>query len=121
MPQPGPQEQTGPDATSASVQHFHPEIERWERWSDKQCPRWCLQDALGRESALEQKLGMAQYGQQMAEAQNAALGAGLQQRESLLQVRTRLRLVCSFAHAGGAAYPAMKSLCKMQGAPSHSL
>lgn len=48
---------------------------------------------------------MAQYGQQMAEAQNAALGAGLQQRESLLQVRTRLRLVCSFAHAAGSGLP----------------
>ena len=56
---------------------------------------------------------MAQYGQQMAEAQNAALGAGLQQRESLLQVWTASQLVCSFAHAMAVAEPAMTSLCKI--------
>ena len=56
---------------------------------------------------------MAQYRQQMAEVQNAALGAGLQQRESLLQVRTRLQLVCSSAHAMAVAEPAMTSLCKI--------
>ena len=71
-----------------------------------------MQDALGRESALEQKLGMAQYGQQMAEAQNAALGAGLQQREALLQVCSCLQLVCSSVHATVTAEPAATSLSK---------
>ena len=56
---------------------------------------------------------MAQYRQQMAEAQNAALGAGLQQRESLLQVRTRLQLMGSSAHDMAVAEPAMTSPCKI--------
>ena len=44
-------------------------------------------EALGREAELEQRLGMAEYGQQMAEGQSSELHAKLQQRSSLLQVR----------------------------------
>ncbi len=44
-------------------------------------------DALGREAELEQRLGMAEYGQQMVEVQSSQLHAELQQRSSLLQVR----------------------------------
>ena len=45
------------------------------------------QDALGREADLEQRLGMAEYGQQMAEAHSGELAAQLQQRSAMLQVR----------------------------------
>lgn len=44
-------------------------------------------DALGREAELEQRLGMAEYGQQMAEVQSGELHVRLQQRGSMLQVR----------------------------------
>ena len=44
-------------------------------------------NALGREAELEQRLGMAAYGQQMAEVQSSELHARLQQRSSMLQVR----------------------------------
>ena len=44
-------------------------------------------DALGREAELEQRLGMAEYGQQMAEGQSSELHARLQQHGSMLQVR----------------------------------
>ena len=79
-----------------------------------------MQDALGRESELEQKLGMAQYGQQMAEAQIAALGTGLQQRDSLLEVCTHLYAVFSSAHAMAVAKPVMTSLCNMRDAHSQA-
>ena len=45
------------------------------------------QDALGRKADLEQRLGMAEYGQQMAEAHSGELAAQLQQRSAMLQVR----------------------------------
>ena len=44
-------------------------------------------DALGREAELEQRLGMAEYGQQMIEAQSSELHVRLQQRGAMLQVR----------------------------------
>ena len=44
-------------------------------------------DTLGREAELEQRIGMAEYGQQMAEAQCSGMHAELQQRGSMLQVR----------------------------------
>ncbi len=44
-------------------------------------------DAHGREAELEQRLGMAEYGQQMAEGQSSDLHARLRQQGSMLQVR----------------------------------
>ena len=43
-------------------------------------------DTLGREAEREQRIGMAEYGQQMAEAQCSGMHAELQQRGSMLQV-----------------------------------